>query len=214
MNTTTRIFLAALLSNLVVSAAAAGGFYAGGEVGVSTVPDMSDQVTQTMVNSGYPSVTVSQDKSSGMDRIFGGQWVTNNFGWEAALASLGSMKGRVAATNGSGTVFTSYRYSIGAVSLAAMGGIDITPTGKLFLKVGVFDAGVTYDGPTSNISKSSAGPMISGGFSYRIMKHLSARVEVANYVGIRFPNYEFFTSTNNTTKSNITTLAVGAAYEF
>lgn len=214
MNTTARIFAAVLLSNLVVSVAAASGFYAGGEVGVSTVPDLSGAATQTMMNSGYPTVTVSQNKSSGVTRIFGGQWVTDNFGWEACLASLGLMRGRVAATNGTSTIFTSYRYSTGVLSLAAMGGINITPTGKLFFKAGLFGAGVTYNGPTSTVSTSSAGPMLSGGFSYRVMKHLSARVEVANYVGVRFPNYEFFTPANNTTKSNITTLTVGAAYEF
>jgi hypothetical protein len=214
MNTTTRIFAAALLSNFAVSLAAAGGFYAGGEMGVSTVPDLSGAAAQTMANSGYPTVTVSQNKGSGVAGIFGGQWVTDNFGWEAGLASLGYIRGRVAATNGTSTIFTSYRYSAGALSLAAMGGIDITADGKLFFKAGLFGAGVTYNGPTSTVSANSSGPMLSGGFSYRVMKHLSARVELANYIGVRFPNFEFFTPANNTTKSNITTLTVGAAYEF
>lgn len=214
MNTATRIFSAVLLSNLIVLPATAGGFYAGGEVGVSTVPDLSGQAAQTMVNSGYPTVTVSQNKGSGVAGIFGGQWVTDNFGWEAGISGLGSIRGRVAATNGTSTIFTSYRYSTGALRVAAMGGIDIRPAGKLFFKAGLFGAGVTYNGPTSIVSASSAGPFLGGGFSYRIMQHLSARIEMANYVGVRFPNFEFFTPANNTTKSNITTLAVGAAYEF
>ncbi len=214
MNMTARIISAALLSNLLVFPATAGGFYAGGEVGVSTVPDLSGAAARTMANSGYPTVTVSQNKGSGVAGIFGGQWVTDNFGWEAGLASLGSIRGRVAATNGTSTLFTSYRYSTGALRLAAMGGIDITPAGKLFLKAGLFGAGVTYYGPTSMVSANSAGPFLGGGFSYRIMRHLSARVEVANYVGVRFPNFEFFTPANNTTRNNIATLSVGAAYEF
>ncbi len=214
MNTTARIFAAALLSNLAISLAAADGFYAGGEVGVSTVPDMRGAAGQTMVNSGYPTVTVSQNTGSGLAGIFGGQWVTNNFGWEANLASLGFIRGRVAATNGPSTVFTSYRYASGALSLAAMGGVDITPDAKLFFKLGLFDAAVTYDGPTSTVSANSTGPMFGGGLSYRIIKHLSVRGELVNYVGVRFPNYEYFTPTNITTKSNVTMLAVGAAYEF
>ena len=214
MNTTVRIFAAALLSNLAISLAAADGFYAGGEVGVSTVPDMRGAASQTMVNSGYPTATVSQNTGSGLAGIFGGQWVTNNFGWEANLASLGFIRGRVAATNGPSTVFTSYRYASGALSLAAMGGVDITPDAKLFFKLGLFDAAVTYDGPTSTVSANSTGPMFGGGLSYRIIKHLSVRGELVNYVGVRFPNYEYFTPTNITTKSNVTMLAIGAAYEF
>lgn len=214
MNMTTRIFVAVLLSNLTVSLASAGGFYAGGEMGISTVPDLSGTASQTMVNSGYPTVTVSQNKGSGVVGIFGGQWVTDNFGWEAGLVSLGYIRGRVAATNGTSSIFTSYRYSTGALSLAAMAGIDIAPAGKLFFKAGLFDAGVTYNGPTSTVSTNSTGPLLGGGFSYRVMQHLSARAELAHYVGVQFPNFEFFTPTRSTTKSNITTLSVGAAYEF
>lgn len=214
MSKTIRIFALLLLSNLAASTAMAEGFYAGGAIGVSTVPDLGGTATQAMVNAGYPTVTVSQNKGSGGAGIFGGQWVTDNFGWEAGIAGLGTIRGSVAATNGTSTVFTSYRYSIGALSVAALGGIGISPAGKLYFKLGLFDAGVTYDGPTSNVSANSAGPLLGVGYTHRIMKHLSVRGEVDNYVGVRFPNYEFFTPTNNTTKSNITTLVVGAAYEF
>ena len=213
MNTTCRIFLT-FASNLVVSLAVAGGFYAGGEMGVSTVPDLKNTAFQTMVDSGYTTTTVSQNNGSGQAAIFGGQWVTDNFGWEASLASLGSIKGRIAATNGTSTIFTSYRYSAGALSLTAMGGVNVTPAGKIFFKAGAYGAGVTYDGPTSTVSASSAGPVLGGGFSYAVMKHVIARVEVADYIGVRYPNYEFFAPANSTTKTNIKVLAVGAAYEF
>ncbi len=214
MNTISRTFAAALASNLVVSLAVAGGFYAGGEIGGATVPDLKGAVYQTMANSGYTSTTVSQNNGSGQAAVFGGQWVTSNFGWEASLVSLGSIRGRIAATNGTSTIFTSYRYSAGALTLAAMAGINVTPAGKIFFKVGAYDAGVTLYGPTSSVSTNSTGPMFSGGFSYKVMEHLVARVEVASYVGVRYPNFEFFTPTDNTTKNNITTLAGGVAYEF
>lgn len=214
MNSILKISLAALASNFAVSLASASGFYAGAEFGGSTVPNMEDSVSQTMVASGYPTVSVSQGKSSGQFAIFGGQWVTSGFGWEASAAGFGSMKGRVAATNGTGTIFTSYRYSAGALSVAAMGGINVAAKGKIFFKAGVYGASVSYEGPTSSVSKSSAGPLIGAGFSYDVMKHLTARVEIANYVGVRYPNYEFFTPANSDTRTNITTFAVGAAYVF
>ncbi len=214
MNAILKISLIALASNLVVSVAAAGGFYAGAEIGASTVPDMENSVAQTMIASGYPSVTVSQNKSGGLAAVFGGQWVTRSFGWEAGMVSFGSIKGRIAATNGTSTLFTSYRYSSGALSIAAMGGIAVASKGRIFFKAGVYGASATLEGPTSTVSTSSAGPVIGAGFSYDVIKHLVARVEVNNFVGVKYPNYEFFTPANSSTKTNITTLAIGAAYEF
>lgn len=214
MNTTRKMILAAVASNLVTSVAMAGNFYAGAEVGGSTVPNLEGSVAQTMSASGYSSVTVSQNKSGGLAAIFAGQWVTSSFGWEAGLVGFSSIKGRVAATNGTSTIFPSYRYSSGALSFAAMGGIDVASKGKIFFKAGAYGASVTLDGPTSTVSTSSAGPVIGAGFSYDVIKHLVARVEVNNFVGVKYPNYEFFTPANSSTKTNITTLAIGAAYEF
>jgi OmpA-like transmembrane domain len=214
MNTLPGILVALVASNLLVSIASASGFYAGAEFGGSSVPDMKGSAFRAMVNSGYSSTTVSQDTGSGQAAVFAGQWVTDNFGWEASLVSLGSIRGRIAANNGTSTIFTSYRYSAGAISLAAMGGINVAARGKIFFKAGAYGASVTYDGPTSTVTAHGAGPMIGGGFSYVVMKHLTARVEAANYIGVRYPNFEFFTPANSTTNTNVTTLSVGAAYEF
>jgi hypothetical protein len=215
MKTTARLCAAALLSNLAISSALAGGFYAGGEVGVATVPNFTDAATQTVVNSGiFTTVSVSQNKASGQGGIYGGQWVTENVGWEVSLVSLGTIRGRIAAANASTVTFMSYQYSTGAMSVAALGGVDISSAGKLFIKAGVYDAGVTFDGPTNTVSRNSAGPVLGGGYSHQFMTHLSGKVEVADYFGVRFPDFEFFSSTNNTTKHNIVTLSVGAAYVF
>jgi hypothetical protein len=215
MNMTARLFAAALASNLLVSVAAASGFYAGGEVGGSSVPDFKDSAYRTMVNYGYPTTTVSQNNGSGQAAIFAGQWLTDNFGWEANLVGLGSSSGRIAATNATtGPIFTSYQYSAGVVSLSLMGGINVTSAGKIFLKAGAYDAGVTYDGPTSTITKNTAGPVLGGGFSWLVLKHMSVRIEAARYFRMRFPDFEFFTPANSYTRSNINTLAIGAAYVF
>lgn len=214
MNTTARILIVVLASNLLATAAAASGFYVGGEFGGSTVPDFKYSVYQTMLNSGYPTTTVSQNSGGGQAAIFAGQWLTGNVGWETSLMSFGNIHGRIAATNGVNTIFTHYRYSAGGVSLSLMGGFDVTSAGKIFFKAGAYDAGVTYDGPTSTITKNTAGPTIGGGFSYSVMQHLSVRFEAARYFHLRYPNFEFFTPANSYTKYNITTVAIGAAYAF
>jgi hypothetical protein len=215
MNITARIFAAVLASNLVVSVAAASGFYAGGEIGGSNFPDFKDSAYRTMVNYGYTTTTVSQNSGGGQAAIFAGQWLTDNFGWEANLVGLGSNKGKIAATSATmSPIFTSYQYSAGLASLSLMGGINVTAAGKIFLKAGAYDAGVTYDGPTSTITKNTAGPVLGGGFSYLVLKHMRVRIEAARYFRMRFPDFEFFIPANSYTRSNINTLAIGAAYVF
>jgi hypothetical protein len=214
MKTPFKVLIPALAAGLITSSASASGFYAGVEIGASTVPDLKAQVAQTMVNYGYTAVTTSQNSSDGQAGIYGGQWLTENLGWEVGLSSLGSIRGKIAAAQGTTTLFTSYRYSTGALSLAALGGVDVGSSGKIFLKAGVYGAGVTFDGPTGTRTRNSAGPVIGAGYSMAVYNHLIARVEVANYVGVKFPAYEFFWPNSQIRKTNITTLSAGIAYSF
>jgi OmpA-like transmembrane domain len=214
MKTPFKVLVPAFLSGLIAAPASASGFYAGAEIGASTVPNLKDSVAQTMINSGYTAATASQNSSDGQAGIFGGQWLTDNFGWEANLSSLGSIRGKVAFANGTTLYTRHYRYSTAALSLAALGGIDVGATGKIFIKAGVYDAGVTFDGPTSTVSRNSAGPVIGGGFTMSVYKRFIARVELDNYVGVKFPAYEFFAQSGQIRKTNITTLSLGIAYGF
>jgi hypothetical protein len=214
MKTPLEVLAPALVLGLLASPASASGFYAGVEVGAATVPDLKDSVTQTMVNyGGFTSVTTSENSNDGQAGIYGGQWLTDNFGWEANLASLGSIRGEIATATTSNFYTWDYRYDTAALSLAALGGVNVGP-GKLFIKAGVYDAGVTFDGPTSTVTRNSAGPVIGGGFSMSVMKRFIAKVELANYVGVKFPAYEFFNQSSQIRKTNITTLSIGIAYGF
>ncbi len=212
MKMTASTWAAALLSSLACPAMA--DFYVGAELGGATAPDFAGQARQTLVNSGYPQASVSQNKGSGYGGIYFGQWVTENFGWETSLVSLTDVAGKIAASNATSTIFTSYRYTAGALTIAAQGAVEIGSAGKLYLKAGGYAGGVTLDGPTSTVSKGSAGPMLGAGYSHQFLRHLSVRVEVAGYFGLRFPNFEYFTPANATTRHNISTLSVGAAYVF
>lgn len=214
MKNAIKIGAVALASNAVVSCAMAGGLYAGVDMGVANVPDFTFQVIQTMRNSGFTSATDSQNKGSGTGGIYGGQWVTEYFGWEAEILSLGSINGNVAASNAGGVVLTSYSYSTGALTAAVLGGLPIGASGKVYLKGGAYGASVTYNGPTSTVTRTSAGGVLGLGFSYQFTRHIVGKVDAANYFGVKYPAYEFFTPSVVNTRTDIRVGSIGAAYLF
>lgn len=216
MKTPFNVLALTLAGSLISLPAAATGFYAGVEIGASTVPNLKDSATQTTLNyGGFTSAAPDQNSSDGQAGIYGGQWLTNNFGWEANLSSLGSVQGRITTATATNNFYTwYYQYNTAALSLAALAGINVGSSGKIFIKAGAYDADVTFDGPTSTDSKNSAGPVIGAGFTMSVMKRFIARAELANYIGVKFPAYEFFGQRGQIKKTNITTLSVGIAYGF
>src|SRR6266849_2320645 len=107
------VLLVALLGSVALNSHAAG-FFVGGEAGIATYPDFTSSVAQAEINAGFSFASVTQDKGSTAFGIYGGQWVTDNFGWEAAFTDLGSIEGKVTTVPASNS---NYKYAASALSL-------------------------------------------------------------------------------------------------
>lgn len=215
MKTAFRICAAAAASVLLATPAMADGFYAGGQLGWASEPSFTGQATVAMRNAGYPVASVWEDKgnNAGAEAYFG-QWVNANFGWEAGITALGTVHGRIAATSGANTIFTSYHYSAAALSIAVQGGVNVTPADKLFVKGGIYNAFATMNGPTSTVTRYSFGPVVGLGYSHRFAEHWSGQVQASDYLGVRYPDFEYFSPTNNTSRHDIAMFTVGVSYLF
>src|SRR5262249_25726647 len=106
-------------------------FFIGGEIGTAIYPDFAQTVAQSLFSSGpFTSVRVEQERSSLAIGIYGGAWITDNIGVEAAWTDLGSINGDVTTTPASSA---NYKYGASAVSLSALLGGKVG-NGKLYAK--------------------------------------------------------------------------------
>lgn len=202
------VLLVALLGSVALNSHAAG-FFVGGEAGVAVYPDFTSSVAQSMVKAGFASASVKQDRGSTAFGIYGGQWVTDNFGWEAAYTDLGSIDGKVTTVPASNTT---YRYAAGALSATALGGIKLHARGTLYGKAGLYRASVKFDSVTRSVTTSSTGLVLGGGYSMSFTNHLIGKAELAIYNGVKFQTFNASNGTN--TSDNITKVSVGVAYAF
>jgi hypothetical protein len=213
-----------VLSALVLSSVAlhshAADFFVGAEAGVALFPDFTDRAVQTSPVQGS---TATQDKTSAAFGIYGGAWLTENFGVEAAYTDLGKVEGSVSGTITSGpaagtTVRSTYKYSANALSVTALGGIKLG-AGTLYGKAGIYSATVkneTATGPggsvTDSASTSSTGLVYGAGYAFPFTKHLVGKAEVAIYDGVQFQ--KLFAQKGTNVSENITKASLGLAYAF
>lgn len=180
--------LAALIGGLTFNAQAQG-FFVGEEVGITTYP-------------GFASfVGVASSHAVG---IFGGQWLSENWGWEAALTDLGSIES-------SGTGVTRHKHAVTALSAAGLGGFKLGK-GTVFGKVGLYRASVKYAGPTFSATDSTTDFVIGGGYSMSFTEHLVGKAELDYYNNVRFQTVNAPAGTTNSNAIN--KLSVGLAYTF
>ena len=179
---------AALIGGLTFNAQAEG-FFIGGEAGVTTYP-------------GFESfVGVAHSTAVG---IYGGQWLNENWGWEAALTDLGSVES-------TGTGATRHKHAASALSAAALGGFKLGK-GSVYGKVGLYRASVKYDSPALSATTSSTNFVIGGGYSMSFAEHLVGKAELAIYDNVKFQTVNAPAGTTNS--STINKLSVGIAYAF
>lgn len=179
---------AALAGCLTINAQAQGLFI-GGEAGVTTYP-------------GFASfAVVAHSTAAG---IYGGQWLNENWGWEAALTNLGSVE-----TTGAGTA--DHKHAASALSTAALGGFKLG-RGSVYGKIGLYRASVKYDSPALSVTTTTTNFVIGGGYTMSFAERLVGKVELEIYDNVKFqtPN----APAGATDSGTINKLSVGMAYAF
>ena len=179
--------VAALICGSASNAQAQASFV-GGEAGVATYP-------------GYTGIVMQYSTMFG---IYGGQWLSKNWGWEAAIADLGSI-------HATGTGAAGHKHAAAALSAAALGGFDLGK-GTVFGKLGLYRASVKSDGPTLSVTTSTTDFVIGGGYSMSLAEHLVGKIELNIYNNVRFQRASAPAGT--TDSSTINKLSVGMAYTF
>ncbi len=175
---------AALFGGLTFNAQAEG-FFIGGEAGVTTYPGFSS------------FVGVARSTAAG---IYGGQWLNENWGWEAALTDLGSVE----STGG-------HTHAASTLSAAALGGFKLGK-GTVYGKAGLYRASVKYDSPTLSVTNSTTNLVIGGGYSMSFAEHLVGKAELDIYDNVKFQRENAAAGTTNS--GTINKLTVGMAYMF
>ena len=201
------VVLAALFGALPLNSYAQT-FFVGGELGAAVWPDFTDAVAQSVISAGFSSVDVKQDRSSAVLGIYGGAWITENFGVEAAYTDLGEVKATITTVPASNQ---SLKYSANAWSVAGLGGV-VLGKGTLYGKLGAYGADVKFDSAVRSVSTTSTGLLYGGGYSLPFGKHVIGKAELAVYNGVKFQTYNAPQGTNTT--DNIVKVSVGVAYAF
>jgi len=184
----------------------AEGFSIGGDIGMVTYPDYTSDIQTLWLG---PNSSVSQNLVSATLDIHGGQWINDYFGWEVGFADLGSVSG----SYNSAIVNGSYKYSAAALHVAALGGIPLGK-GKLFGKAGLFSATTKLEDncfvciPSQTLS--STGLMIGGGYELWFTPHISGRVGLNLYNGVKFINEATYAAESK----SMLQAAVGANFTF
>jgi Outer membrane protein beta-barrel domain len=194
------VLAAVLLSGVSLNSQAVD-FFVGVEAGVAIYPDFTTDVAKSIGG----SVTVEQDAGSFAAGIYGGAWLTENFGVEVAYADLGSIEGKVKNSS------TFYEYAATAFSASLLVGTR-AGKGTLYGKVGMYDASVKFKSITRSITTDSSGLVFGGGYSLPFTKHVVGKVELAAYNDVQFQKFNAPVGTN--TGDNIYKFAVGVAYTF
>ncbi len=190
MKLSTKVLAAALVCAAASSSAMAEGFFIGADVGQMRYPDYTNEVVNGLMASGAGFASATQDAASFSFGIHGGQWVNQNFGWEAGYADFGSVSGTFNSNliNGSGT----YKYSASALYASALGGIPLGH-GKLYGKAGLFSATTKLSGTVGAFllaaqDQSSTGLLLGGGYELAFNNHISGRAGLDLYNGVKFSN--------------------------
>lgn len=208
-----KITAAILLSATFATPVFADGFFIGADVGTATgYPDRTAEAENGLVAAGATSVSASEKKTSFAFGVHGGQWITQNFGWEVGYDSLGKVDGSWTST---GSTTGSFKYSVSAFHVAALGGIPMG-RGKLYGKAGVFSASTKEDWSNNfalsgSTTQNSTGLLVGGGYELPFSDKLEGHVGFNLFNGVKFND---FTNIPNTTdKNNIFQVVVGVDFK-
>jgi len=180
-------------------------FYLGASVGSSLPGDYSGRLsdwlsgaynaTTTLAPGDYIATSTSQDRTAFGGRLFGGLWVTPNFGLEAGYTGLGHIhwSARSLDTTGSFDVTDS-----GSVRPHAWYEAVLIATNRnglrWFGKVGAYQASTTLEvssldnlsGASFGVSESirNSGTLVGLGVSTPLGGHAALRMEAEDYLGV------------------------------
>ena len=157
------------------------GWYAGINFGASRTGMSGKDLNGALANLGVPGASTTlhtTDKSIGLEI---GNRMTNNFGFEAAILSLGQFKYEATTPNGP----VNGKYKARAASIAAVGFIPFTPNLSLYGKGGVHynTADLSVSTKTGN-TESRAGWLAGVGLRYDFDGSLYARVGWDHYAKV------------------------------
>jgi OmpA-OmpF porin, OOP family len=208
-----KIAAAMALSTVFATPAFAGGFFIGGDLGIAAgYPDRKEEVGNGLIGAGATYVSVTQKMASIALDLHGGQWVTEQFGWEIGYDALGSADGD---WTSSGASTGSYKYTASAYHFALLGGIPVGGRGKLFGKAGLFSASTKEEvsntgGYHSSITQSSSGLLLGGGYELSFNERVAGRAGITLFNGVKFNDF----TNNQTDKKTLVQVAVGVNYKF
>lgn len=210
-----RLMRITLLSSLLCSSANASGFF-GADIGSTFgYPNSSSSLATILVNAGYSSAQAQQRSGSLGFSIFGGNWLSENVGWEFGYAYLGGGIDGQFSTTGPTTAGT-YDYTASAFHGAFLGGTNVG-SGKIYGKVGLYRASTESKaaytvGSTSSFTGSNAnmGLMLGAGYEAPINDKLSTRFGADLYNGVDF--YEV--SNEKAVKQTMYRIGFGLVYNY
>lgn len=205
------ILVLALLSAIATPTLAEGGFI-GGDIGlVLGYPNRTGETASGLSAAGATSLSVTQKVSSIAFDLRGGQWITEQLGWEIGYDALGNVDGSWTST---GSTTGNYKYSASAYHFVALGGIPMGG-GKLYGKAGVFSASVKEDasntaGFSASNTQSSTGLLLGGGYEWSLSDKLAGHTGIDLFNGVKFHDF----SNNKTENKTLVQISVGVDYKF
>lgn len=208
-----KITAAITLFAVFATPASAAGFFIGGDLGFTAgYPNRTEEVGNGLLGAGATSASVTQKKVSIALDLYGGQWVSEQFGWEIGYDALGSADGDWTST---GASTGSYKYTVSAYHFALLGGIPVGGRGKLYGKAGIFSASTKEEwsnttGFSGSITQSSSGLLLGGGYELSFNDRLAGRAGITLFNGVQFNDF----TNNQTDKKTLIELAVGVNYKF
>lgn len=211
----TRLMGISLLSALLCSSANANGFFGADFGSTFGYPNSTGPLTSDFLNSGYSSAQAQQKAGSLGFSIFGGNWLSENLGWEFGYSYLGGgVDGKFSSTGP--TLAGTYDYTASAFHWAFLGGTKVG-SGKIYGKAGLYRASTESKwaytvGSTSSSTGSNAnmGLMLGAGYEAPISDKLSTRFGADIYNGVDFQEI----SNSAAVKQTLYRIGFGLAYSY
>lgn len=208
--------LAVLLSTfLFCNSASASGFFGADFGSTFGYPDSTGPITKVFVNAGYSSAQAQQKSGSLGFSLFGGNWFSDNMGWEFGYARLGGGVDGSFSTTGPTRAGT-YDYTASAFHWAFLGGTK-AGSGKIYGKVGLYRSSTESKwaytvGSTSSSTGTNAnmGLMLGAGYEAPISEKLSTRFGADIYNGVDFQEI----SNSSAIKQTLYRLSFGLVYNY
>lgn len=179
---------------------ASGKIFIGVDIGLlSGYPDSTGTIVSGLIANGWTSASAAQKTSTTSYNIHGGQWLSEQLGWEVGYGDLGSVKGSLNSANATSNYSGVYEYSASTVYAAVLGATSLG-AGKLYGKAGLhststttaistYQYSLTFQRRSSGSSTtSSTGFLLGGGYEYAFNKNWAARADITMFNGTEVVN--------------------------